>query len=189
MVYHSIVEPNHEHCNIIQDAIENVLDRATEMYGADLVNCCSYIDIQYYEKGRNAGIAAIRQQEKTDRLALLQFSMEMVKNNLEFMVKETVPHEVSHILCMANSLDDGHGSVWRDMCKALGGSGDRQHRMIGICGRLKTIYEAVSPFGGTIWLTMKQFKIVSASEYYVRDIEEREFFLTKDNLTGNIMRL
>ena len=190
MVYHSIVEPLHEHCDIVQDRIEEILDRAVELYGADTVNCCSSIDIQYYEKGRNAAIAAIRKTENSDPLGLLQFSMELVRKNLEIMVTEIVPHEISHIICMGNSLDNGHGPVWKEMCRALGGSGDRCHRMIGICGRLTSAYEAITPFGGTVWLTKKQLNIVNnTTGYYVRDIEEREFYLTKDSLTGIIMRL
>jgi predicted SprT family Zn-dependent metalloprotease len=190
MIYKSLVAPIHENCEILQEAVEATLDKAEEIYGNAFVEHCGTLDLQFYEKGRNAGIAAIRRLEYSGEIVgLLQFSMELVKRNLQQMIEEIVPHEVSHILCMANTLEYSHGPIWETMCRSLGGTGQAKHTMSTSDGRLKRLYEASNPYGGSIWLTIVQYKTACAGAYCVKDCCGHSFTLTKSSLTGKMIKL
>lgn len=32
-----------------------------------------------------------------------------------------IPHEVAHIICFRNELDDAHGDAWKEVCVSMGG--------------------------------------------------------------------
>jgi hypothetical protein len=190
MVYKCLVAPEHDICNELQEAIDSTLDKAESIYGSDILNQVGVIDLQYYEKGRNAAVALVGVTRKTrEQISLIQFSMELVKKNIKQMIKEIVPHELSHIICMSNGFDYGHGAIWNDMCRTLGGTGDARHSMRTTDGRLKRFYEALNPAGKSVWLTMKQYKMACAASYPVMDVEGNRFLLTKASLTGKMIRV
>lgn len=190
MIYQSLVAADHDHCEKLKEAIDTALENAESIYGTDILEQVGTIDLQYYEKGRNAAIALVGITKKTrERVSLIQFSMELVKRNIKQMIKEIVPHELSHVICMSNGFDDGHGAIWYDMCRTLGGTGAIRHSMRTTDGRLKRFYEALNPSGKSVWLTMKQYKMACAASYPVMDVEGNRFLLTKASLTGKMIRV
>jgi hypothetical protein len=47
-----------------------------------------------------------------------------LEDYLPIYVDEIIPHELSHIVCFTNELDDGHGDMWKDICIDMGGTGE-----------------------------------------------------------------
>jgi predicted SprT family Zn-dependent metalloprotease len=189
-LYRTLVEPDHVNCDIIKDAVDNILDRAAEIFGEEVVDRCGVIDLQYYEKGRNAAITVVGTHKFTgETMSFIQFSMKNVVSNLKQMIEEIAPHEVAHAICMANGWDNGHGKVWRDMSKSLGGDGATKNSMKVSDGRISRMFEAFSPTGRCVWLNLTQYKMAASSGIIVRDNEGNSFPLTKDSLTGKIIKV
>ncbi len=60
----------------------------------------------------------------------LKFSTEAITNHWDEMVKDTIPHEIAHIICyMRPSLGKKHNRGWKRVCKSLGGDDSRCHTM------------------------------------------------------------
>lgn len=189
-LYRTLVEPMHRNCGTIQKEVDNTLDRAAELYGEDVVDKCGVIDLQYYEKGRCASVTVVGNHKLTgETMSFIQFSMQLLTSNLKDMIAEIVPHEVSHAICMANGWDNGHGKVWRNMCKSLGGSGATRNTMKVSDGRISRMFEAFSPTGRCVWLNLSQYKMAASTGIVVRDQEGSSFTLTRDHLTGKVIKV
>lgn len=67
----------------------------------------------------------------------------------EDTLKETIPHEVAHIVAFALKQDDGHGPKWKRIAQSLGCSGNRCHDHTIIDPRKET-YMVVFPCGKKI---------------------------------------
>jgi predicted SprT family Zn-dependent metalloprotease len=96
------------------------------------------IDVRFDLRGRSAGQALRRGTQYA-----MRFNIDMVNNNsFDVILKDVVPHELAHIVCMFTGADKGHGRVWRNTCIALGGTGERCHKEEVIPARIteKFIY-------------------------------------------------
>ena len=192
-MYKSLVAPSHPNCDLIMSAIADLKDKARLIYGNAVVEKISQLDIQFYDKGRNAAFAltgiAKEGPNKGKTVALIQFSMQLSRRAIVTMVNEIVPHEFAHILCMANGLDDGHGPLWKSMCIALGGTGETHHKLATLDGRMKNLYEALDDTGFSCWLTLKQVRYAAAAGIVVADEHGRHITLTKRHITGNMRKV
>lgn len=189
MLYKTLVEPSHENCAKIQEAVNFYLNKARKKYGDAPIDKIGEVYVDFFDKGRNAAIAAIAKDGHTMKwVGVIQFSMRLVMKQFASMMKQIVPHEVAHLICIANGWDMGHGKVWHDVCKDLGGNAEVRHNFATIDGRLKNLYEAKTDTG-EYWLTGKQMKMAASTGIVVRDEAGRDFTLTKHSLTGNIKKL
>lgn len=189
LLYKKRVAPDHGNCDKIIGTIDNVLDHATELYGDEIVDLVGEVEIAFYDKGKEAAQAAFT-KVGGQNACILQFSMELVRREIKTMRREIVPHEVAHLICMANRWDDGHGEAWRSVCRSLGGNGNTLHSMQVTDGRRSIVHEAISDMGTCHWLTRKQYKMAASSGIIVRDDATGATFpLTKNNLTGKIIKL
>jgi len=97
-------------------AVRAELTRAGEMYGLEdqMAKVTIAIDIKGF---RCAGQACW----DTKRQYRIRFHPEYVENHYAQMVKETIPHEVAHIVCMMRpELGKNHDSGWRKVFNTLG---------------------------------------------------------------------
>lgn len=189
-LYKSLVEPNHHNCIEIEKAIQACLRKARNIFGDSVMNRLSEVMIEYYDKGRCAAMAVVgRHRETGKKVGLIQFSMRLVRTRITAMVRQIVPHELAHVICMANGWDMGHGKVWRQVCMMLGGDGETFNTLDTIDGRLKKLYEAKGDDGHSYWLNAKQRRSAASMGIMVRNSAGLEFTLTKQSLTGNIKTL
>jgi predicted SprT family Zn-dependent metalloprotease len=62
----------------------------------------------------------------------IRLSKSSIKENLNFILNEIIPHEVAHVICMWLHVEDlpygdtGHGESWVTVAKALGSSGQEK---------------------------------------------------------------
>lgn len=76
-----------------------------------------HVDIKFIDaKTRQMGRASM---DGSGNLSIT-FNMGYVRQDPELFLRDTVPHEVAHIICFHNGLDRGHGKMWKRVAAALG---------------------------------------------------------------------
>jgi len=175
-------------CKLIEDALKEYIAKATKMFGPAAMSKVSDVLIEFFSKGKCAAMATVGTHYVTGKVVgLIQFSMRLVAKRLLTMIKQIIPHELAHVICMANGWDMGHGRIWKQVCMMLGGNGNTQHTMEAIDGRYKNLYEAKCDQGFTLWLTGPQMRLArSEVGLLAHSWDGRTITLTKSSLTGNI---
>lgn len=189
-LYKSLVAPSHKNCELIEQAVQEYMTKAHRIFGAHAMRKVSSVLIEYFAKGKCAAIATHgKLREDGKGVGLIQFSMHLVVKRLFTMIKQIVPHELAHIICIANKWDFGHGRMWRQVCMMLGGNGQTFHTMEASDGRYKNAYEALGEEGHVYWLTSAQRKVAASAGLRALTHDGREITLTGKSLTGNMKRL
>ena len=94
------------------------------------------VRIRYDIKGQCAGQAIER-----NGVYQLRFNPEAILNYNEDMTKDTIPHEVAHLVCFARpDLGKDHDFGWKRVCRQLGGDDSRTHDMTLTKAKHKTIW-------------------------------------------------
>jgi predicted SprT family Zn-dependent metalloprotease len=96
-------------------------------------NACVELARKLYPRydafGRFPELKIIPNMGKTAGMAfswyLVHINRTLAVQNVDFICKETIPHEVAHIVCAALELDRGHGHYWKKVARSLGCSGER----------------------------------------------------------------
>jgi predicted SprT family Zn-dependent metalloprotease len=132
-----------------------VMAKAKELYGLDL----SKVAISFDLKGRCAGWAQMRFGSCT-----VKFNYDMITRGdteaLRNMIEDTVPHEYAHIVCfIRRELGKNHNYGWAQVCRALGGTGERTHDTEVVYGK-GTTYEYTSDRGHKIRMSDKYHRQV-----------------------------
>lgn len=134
--------------------------------------------IKWNRAGRAAGMAGIDKDGKY----YLVFSKELAEREFDTIMKDTVPHEVAHLITFymnrqGRSKDRGHGVVWRRVCLSLGGTGKRCHNMevTPMRNRRKYRYEYRMPSGITLMVGPKYHNQIQLNNrpLHVRSTGER----------------
>jgi len=109
------------------------------------------VEISCKLRGRVAGRAA--RSYTTDTYSL-EFNKEAIALHYDEMVKNTVPHEIAHLICYHNPrLGRNHDSGWKSVCRSLGGSDSRCHSMELTPGKRIRKFTYISDSGQSIDLT------------------------------------
>lgn len=186
-LYKNLVEPTHDNCKAIDEALKQYITKATKLFGPTVMAKVSDVLIEFFDKGKCAAMATVGTYSVTGKIVgLIQFSMRLVAKRLLTMIKQIIPHELAHVICMANGWDMGHGRIWRQVCMMLGGNGHTHHTMEAMDGRLKNLYEAKCDEGFSYWLTGPQKRAASKTGLVALTALGKEITLTKQSLTGNI---
>ncbi len=123
------------------------------------------IDVRFDLRGRSAGIAGRRGWNY-----FMRFNTDMMQNEAwDDLFKDTVPHELAHVICFANGSDRGHGWAWRRTCQWLGGSGETYHKEKVVYAKGET-YVYTTSTGATVHLSATRHrKVQSGVVYRFRD--------------------
>lgn len=123
------------------------------------------MNIRFDLRGRAAGQAG-----RKGLNYFMRFNKDMMLNEgWDHLIKDTVPHELAHIICFANGSDFGHGLFWRRTCRELGGSGERCHTEAVTYAKGRT-YVYTSSTGYTVNLSeVKHRRIQAGSSYTFRE--------------------
>ena len=141
---------------LVKDKCIEVFAKAKELYGVD----CSVATISFNLRGRAAGLAGRRGLRGGPMTYELHFNRDLIERELECMLNDVVPHEIAHIVCFMNPrLGDNHDYGWQRVCRALGGSGERTHKMKVVYGNGKT-YEYISTTGKPIRVSEQRHKVI-----------------------------
>lgn len=101
------------------------------------------VSIHFNLKGRAAGMAGLLSGRY-----FVRFNADMItREAINHILNDTVPHEIAHIVCyMDQSLGNKHDYGWAQVCRKLGGSGDRYHHEEVVYAKGNT-YEYTSSTG------------------------------------------
>ena len=123
------------------------------------------VDIRFDLRGRAAGMAGHK-----GWTYYMRFNRDMMMNQgWDHLIKDTVPHELAHIICFANGSDRAHGLFWRRTCRELGGTGERCHSEAVTYAKGQT-YVYTTSTGRTINMSaIKHRKIQQGASYTGRN--------------------
>lgn len=123
----------------IKAKVRECVKLAKDLYGFDV----KYDDIKIEFKGKGqAAASAWWKATPFGRQYGLKFSTESANLDSNEMLNDTVPHEVAHLVCMADpTLGKNHDYGWKRVCIALGGTGARTHSQVLTKARYKAQYE------------------------------------------------
>lgn len=110
-------------------AINASLKRANELFGTtfSLLN----VEVDFNIKGRCAGRAYPLRYSACKTKYRLSFNMEAILKYNQNMTKDTIPHEVAHLVCFAQPIrGKNHDAGWKRVCRMLGGDDSRTHDMV-----------------------------------------------------------
>jgi SprT protein len=104
----------------IEDRVNQCIKTAEAQFGITMPK----VYIRFDLKGRAAGMAVKRGDFYT-----LRFNAQHIRlggQTYEHLLNDTVPHEVAHTVCQAfPKFGKNHDAGWKQVCKALGGNGQR----------------------------------------------------------------
>lgn len=82
------------------------------------------ITVKFDLRGPTAGYACVSYDGKYS----LRFNVDMMlKEAWKHLIEDTVPHELAHLIGYHMNYGLNHGTAWKAICIALGGSGNRCH--------------------------------------------------------------
>lgn len=109
--------------------VRNQLRKAFEQYGITEVD-----DRDVTVRADIRGMCAGRGGYKVNfgrREYYLNFNAEAVEKHWDEMVKDTIPHEIAHVICYIRpELGKNHDRGWKRVCRSLGGDDSRTHDML-----------------------------------------------------------
>lgn len=119
--------------------VQLCLSIAAEKYGE-----MPAVEISYDMRGRAAGEAGCLFNRVTGEATQLRlrFNREAIAKNWDEMVTQTIPHEVAHLVsfCFPKLGAKNHNWKWAEIDRALGGTGERCHKMELTPGRKTSRY-------------------------------------------------
>jgi len=148
--------------NEINTKIRTLATRAESIFGIEMPPITILFDL----RGRCAGQAIQRGNQFS-----MRFNRDMMMNEgWDHIIKETVPHELAHIICYVNpSLGRNHDAGWNRVCRLLGGSGERTHQEQVVYAKGKT-YIYTTSTGHTVSLSsIRHRKVQNGSSYNCRE--------------------
>lgn len=118
--------------------VQLCLASAAEKYGE-----IPHVDIRYDIRGKCAGMAgaaSVNRYTGEVKGLYLRFNREAITKNWDEMVNQTIPHEVAHIVAYVHRRlgAKNHNWAWQQIDRALGGTGERCHKMELTPGRRTT---------------------------------------------------
>lgn len=152
---------------MVRNRAQEILKLAGERYGLDM----SRVAIRFDLRGRAAGMAGCRRTwggGTSDHY--VRFNVDMIAGEgFDHVYKETVPHEIAHIVCYMNpSIGEDHNPGWKRACIALGGTGERCHSEEVVYAKGNT-YTYITTRGASVNLSQQRHrKIQQGHTYSVR---------------------
>lgn len=109
-------------------AVKAKLREAFDIYGITLP--VDAVRIRNDIRGQMAGWASWKPNGNQINYGL-RFNHEAILKHNEEMTKDTIPHEVAHIVCYIKPhLGKNHDDGWKAVCRRLGGDDSRTHDMV-----------------------------------------------------------
>ena len=114
--------------NIIKHRVDECLSLVHDSYG-NLFDIPSKSDIIFNYEYINKNWLACASVDLNAKVVqnIISFNPLYVEDYFEDYINDIIPHELSHIICFLNNLDNGHGKNWKTLCLEMGGTGEEFH--------------------------------------------------------------
>jgi SprT protein len=142
---------------LVAQHTQEVLEKARQTFGVHLRG----VQVRFDLRGKSAGIAGWTRRGGEKQL-YLRFNVDLIRGEgFEHVFKNTVPHEVAHLVCYENpALGRNHDRGWARVCRALGGNAERCHTE-----------EITYAKGRTYYYTSTNGKVVTLSQVRHKKIQ------------------
>jgi len=154
-----------------EDHIKACIKKAELIYNISL----GHVEIKYNIRTNST---IVGQASMSGDSLKLRFQRRALENHYEYMVKETIPHEVAHLVTYVRpDLGCSHDTGWKAICQALGGEGRTYHDLKNV---VKT-YQYVSDTGAIVDLSiirhnkLQKGKVISYSVRGLGVITKNDF--------------
>lgn len=164
--------------SIIREEFDRVQALAEEMFQA--YDHHRVPTLEFFEKGSTAGWAMYKDWK-------VRINTHIASQNLEVM-KDTISHEIAHMVCFATGLGKGHNAGWKRVHKMLGGNSKRTYcaKSAGITilrARRTRQFEYVMG-SDTFWIGSTQHKRLQANDGYHLTVKATGLRIPIDTFTG-----
>lgn len=140
----------------IEQHFRATIERADTLWNMTAIPA---INLTFFTKGRVAGLAVFNKCE-------VQINTHVAAQDLNAM-RNTVSHEIAHIIAAYLYRDTGHGKAWKQVHRLLGGDGERCYNGNGTFARQRSskyfLYRL--PSGLEHWVGPKYHKSVQSGRY------------------------
>lgn len=166
--------------SLIRDEYNRVTALARELFPTYASRPVPYLD--FFHKGRTAGWAKSREWR-------VEINTHIAAQNLE-MMKDTVSHEIAHMVCFATGLGNGHNAGWKRVHRMLGGSSSRTYcaKTEGVTAiRARSVKEFLYAFGradDSMWVGPTQHKRIQTLTGYRLRVKACGSEIAKEGYTG-----
>lgn len=143
--------------NQIVQKVHELADKAAKLYNITMPE----INVNFYLLGSKVARASVTHDDRF----LIDFNIDLLESDLDFesTITEAVPHEVAHIVCMANpSFGKDHDAGWKKVCVELGGSGSLEL----VTHKTSVYYEYISTEGIVVHTCRAIYKRVETGENF-----------------------
>lgn len=106
----------------VRARVIEVADEARKHY--NLAGMAMYLRLDL--RGRCAGTAQLLRKE---RKGIIRLNPEAFHLDAKHLLRDTVPHEIAHLVAHWTRLGRHHDRGWRTIARSLGASGDRCHTL------------------------------------------------------------
>lgn len=150
--------------------VEACLEKARKMFNVKLEVDYIRLDI----RGRVGGWAKWWPDRNQKMHLGLRFNHEAILKHNEDMTKNTIPHEVAHLVGFELGTDENHGEYWKHYCRSLGGDASRCHDMVLTPARNTQLFKYVLASGRVVELGPKYHANIQShlKQYYTRNPRE-----------------
>jgi SprT protein len=149
---------------------EKVIERVKECveHARNLYGWFPMPEIDFFaRKTRYAGFAHYKRDSNGLSLKV-EFNQEGVDRFLDYILNDTVPHEVAHVVCYAfPNLGSNHDRGWKQVCKALGGSSQRTHNLSLTGKKYPRPYIYTDSNGGRHEITTRMHNLMQEGRWYI----------------------
>lgn len=169
--------------NPIKDRIINehnrVMTKAKELF-PKLKGMLFEPIVTFHTNGRSAGLAYGPFK--------VSYNTTIFSQDMERFIRDTIPHEIAHVICSFLNWDKGHGRAWKRVCALLGGNSERCFDGEGLSfkgTRTQKKYEYVATCGTVVLLSaVRHGKIKKGHSYIVPATNGK---IASNNFTGKIV--
>lgn len=131
----------------INKTTQECINNANKLFGVDL----SKTSIVYNLRGKAAATAGWKNGFDGAYSFKLRYNKEAIVVDTVDFIKNTIPHEVAHLVCAAlPHLGKNHDRGWKVICRRLGGHGERCHTLNLTPGRRTKRYVYTATCGTNI---------------------------------------
>ena len=139
------------------------------------------LPIVFVKSGRIAGMAKNQRS-----IYNIEFSVEAILRDWEEMTRNTIPHEMAHIVDMyLHNGKSSHGPRWQSIIQALGGSPQRTHDIPLRKARRSRRYIYIASCGTEVEVGPRHHKSVSRGGTLI--VKKTGGRVTKEDFTGKIL--
>lgn len=167
--------------DILKQRISFLIHRANKIKGTDL----PVPKIKLFTHSSKAGIA---EKNYTNNQYTIFINKELYERDIGFVLTEILPHEVAHIILFQKNVVN-HCKEWKDLCKALGGSGSIiVYPNIQLFGRAIHYQYRVNQYP-SVWVNKRHHKILQKNTKQLAINNKEPFvFIGKEHYTGKTVK-